>query len=73
MSYHDFCIQVAPSVAELQREYSKMNIEEFGEFRKEVIQEVKPLKLSEKFMNIVLDMIYNNLFKKGEALREVQE
>ena len=50
-----------------------MNIEEFGEFRKEVIQEVKPLKLSEKFMNIVLDMIYNNLFKKGEALREVQE
>ena len=44
-----------------------------GEFRKEVIQEVKPLKSSEKFMNIVLDMIYNNLFKNGEALREVQE
>lgn len=64
MTYSEFRNQVVPSVLELERECSKMSLEEFKKFRENVMHEAGKLDYSKKFMSAVLDMIYSNLFEK---------
>lgn len=40
MSYHEFCIQVAPMIKEMQEECKKMTLEEFLAFRQEIMESV---------------------------------
>ena len=50
MSYQEFCTQVASMVKELEEEYRKMTLEEFLDFRQEVMKTVTVKKeLSKKF------------------------
>ncbi|MFR1834385.1 MAG: hypothetical protein ACLSX5_14700 [Lachnospiraceae bacterium] len=65
MSYQEFCTQVASMVKELEEEYRKMTLEEFLDFRQEVMKTVTVKKeLSKKFMTAVFDMIQKNLFRQ---------
>lgn len=64
MTYSEFRDQIVPSVLELERECSKMSLEEFKEFRENVMHEAGKQDCSKKFMSAVLDMIYSNLFEK---------
>lgn len=65
MSYSEFCIQVAPTVRKLQEKCRKMTLEEFLEFRQDVMETVIVKKeLSKKFMTAVFNMIQKNIFEK---------
>lgn len=61
MTYSEFRDQIVPSVLELERECSKMSLEEF---RENVMHEAGKQDCSKKFMSAVLDKIYSNLFEK---------
>lgn len=67
MTYSEFCDQIAPSVLELEKECSKISLEEFKEFREDVMHEAGKHNYSKKFMSAVLDMIYGHLFFKDTA------
>ncbi len=67
MTYSEFCDQIAPSVLELEKECSKMSLEEFKEFREDVMHEVKKQNLNQSFMRAAFDVIYGNLFEKHVA------
>ena len=62
MTYHEFCGLIAPSVLELENECSKMNQEEFIQYRDDVMQEAEKQEKSKKFMTAILDMVYKDLF-----------
>ena len=65
MSYQEFCTQVAPMIKEIEEECRKMTLEEFLDFRQEVMKTVTVKKeLSKKFMTAVFDMIQKNLFRQ---------
>lgn len=66
MNYHEFCIQVAPMIKEMQEEYKKMTLEEFLAFRQEIMESVAVKKeISKRFMTAVLDLIQENIFQKN--------
>lgn len=72
MTYREFCIQVAPTVLEIENECRDMTKEEFKSFRDDVMQVAVKSDLSKKFMKAVLDMIEKNIFgthteKEGEV------
>lgn len=63
MSYQEFYTQVAPMVKELEEECRKMTLEEFLDFRQEMMEAVVVRKdLSKRFMVAVLDMIQKKVF-----------
>lgn len=62
MTYKEFCVEIAPSILELQSECSKMTETEFSDYRKMVMQEVGGQELSGRFMAATFDMIYNKVF-----------
>lgn len=65
MSYHEFCIQVAPIVLELQDKCREMSKEEFEDFCKKIMEEIPKLNLSQRFMMAALDMIQKNIFEEN--------
>jgi hypothetical protein len=65
MSYQEFCTQVAPMIKEIEEECRKMTLEEFLDFRQEVIEAVVVRKdLSKRFMTSVLDSIQKRVFRE---------
>lgn len=69
MSYHEFCIQVAPMIKEMQEECKKMTQEEFLAFRQEIMESVAVKKeISKRFMTAVLDLIQKNIFQKDRGM-----
>lgn len=61
----EFIKEIVTQTYELQRECSKMTEIEFNSYRIKVMERVRRQKkvLSEKFMTIILNIIYNNLFQ----------
>lgn len=65
MSYQEFCTQVAPMIKELEEECRKMTLEEFLDFRQEMMEAVVVRKdLSKRFMTSVLDLIQKRVFRE---------
>ena len=65
MSYQEFCIQVAPLVKEIEEECRKMTLEEFLDFRQEIMEAVVVRKdLSKRFMASVLGLIQKRVFRE---------
>lgn len=62
MTYREFCIEIAPTVLELENECRGMTREEFKCFRDDVMQTVAKSDLSLRFMEAVLEMIYHHIF-----------
>lgn len=65
MSYQEFCTQVAPMIKELEEECRKMTLEEFLDFRQEMMEAVVVRKdLSKRFITSVLDLIQKRVFRE---------
>lgn len=65
MSYQEFCTQVASMVKELEEECRKMTLEEFLDFRQEIMESAVVRKdLSKRFMTSVLDLIQKRVFRE---------
>lgn len=65
MSYQEFCTQVAPMIKELEEECRKMTLEEFLDFRQEMMEAVVVRKdLSKRFTTSVLDLIQKRVFRE---------
>ena len=65
MSYQEFCTQVAPMIKEIEEECRKMTLEEFLDFRQEMMEAVVVRKdLSKRFMTSVLDSIQKRVFRE---------
>jgi hypothetical protein len=70
MSYQEFCTQVAPMIKEIEEECRKMTLEEFLDFRQEMMEAVVVRKdLSKRFMTAVLDLIQKRVFRE-EAINK---